>query len=174
MKNDGAVVSEYPPDIPKAPENFRRRNRIISGLSMGVLVIEAAQKSGTGITVKHARTQKRPIFSIPSNLGNKKGEGTNRLLKRDGILVTDVNDIFEYYNMKKVKQITLDEIEEKIEVEIKPEYQEIYKVIKSGNTHINQISKATKMSIAEISSILLMMELEGLIKSLSGNNYEIL
>lgn len=173
LKNNGAVISEYLPDTQKAPDNFRRRNRIVSGLSQGVLVIEAAQKSGTGITVNHARKQKKPIFCIPSNIGNKKGEGTNRLLKRDGILVTDVNDILEYYNMKKIKQITLDELEERIELEIKPEYQEIYKAIKGGDNHINQISKSTKMSIAEISSILLMMELEGLVVSKSGNRYEI-
>lgn len=173
LKNNGAVISEYPPDTPKAPDNFRKRNRIVSGLSMGVLVIEAAQKSGTGITVSHARRQKRPIFGIPSSIDNKKGEGTNRLLKRDGILVTDINDILEYYNMKKIKQVTLDELEERIELEIKPEYQEIYESIKAGACNVNQICKKTKMNVAEISSILLMMELEGLIANKSGNNYEI-
>lgn len=173
LENNGAVISEYPPDTPKAPDNFRRRNRIVSGLSMGVLVIEAAQKSGTGITVNYARRQRKPIFGIPSSIENKKGEGTNRLLKRDGILVTHINDILEYYNMKKIKQITLDELEEKIELEVKPEYQKIYKAIKSGANHINQICKITKMNVSEISSILLMMELEELIVSKPGNYYEL-
>lgn len=174
LKNNGAVISEYPPNTEKAPNNFRRRNRIVSGLSQGILVIEAAQKSGTGITVNYARKQKKPIFALPSSIENKKGEGTNRLLKRDGILVTDVNDILEYYNMKKVKQITIDDIEEKIKIDIKPEYQKIYDVLKDGRRHINQISIITKMKISEVNSILLMMELEGLIRSLPGNNYEIL
>lgn len=174
LKNNGAVISEYPPDAEKAPNNFRRRNRIVSGLSMGVLVIEAAQKSGTGITVNYARRQRKPIFGLPSSVESKKGVGTNRLLKRDGILVTDVNDILEYYNMKKARQITIDEIEERIKIEVKPEYQEMYNVLIGGVKHINQISKITKLNMAEISSILLMMELEGLIKSLPGNNYELL
>ena len=89
-------------------------------------------------------------------------------------MVTDVNDILEYYNMKKVKQITIDDIEEKIKIDIKPEYQKIYDVLKDGRRHINQISIITKLKISEVNSILLMMELEGLIRSLPGNNYEIL
>lgn len=157
----------------KYPNNFRKRNRIISGLSMGVLVIEAAQKSGTGITVNYARRQGKAIFCIPNSLENKKGEGTNRLLKRDGKLVTNANDILEYFNMKKMKQISIDEIEKQVEIEIKPEYKKIYKIIQNGEIHINQISKEAKMSIAELNSQLLMMELEGLIESKPGNNYEI-
>lgn len=138
---------------------------------MGVLVIEAAQKSGTGITVNYARRQRKAIFCIPNSLENKKGEGTNRLLKRDGKLVTNANDILEYFNMKQIKQISIDEIEKQIDV--KPEYKKIYKVIQKGKIHINQISKETKINIGELNSKLLMMELDGLIESKPGNNYEI-
>lgn len=173
LNNDGAIITEYSPEIKKLPDNFRKRNRIISGLSMGVLVIEAAQKSGTGITVNYARQQNKPIFCIPNSLENKKGVGTNRLLKRDGILVTDANDILEYFNMKKIKQISIDEIEKNIEVSVKPEYKKIYEVIETGITNINQISKQTKINITDLNSILLMMQLEGLIESKPGNNYEI-
>lgn len=171
LKNNGAIITEYEPNVEKRPDNFRKRNRIISGLSMGVLVIEAAQKSGTGITVNYARRQKKAIFCIPNSLENKKGEGTNRLLKRDGKLVTNANDILEYFNMKQIKQISIDEIEK--QVDVKPEYKKIYKVIQKGEIHINQISKETKMNIGELNSKLLMMELEGLIESKPGNNYVI-
>ncbi len=174
LNNKGAIITEYQPNIERAPDNFRKRNRIISGLSMGVLVIEAAQKSGTGITVGYARRQKKPVFCIPNSLENKKGEGTNRLLKRDAILATDVNDILEYYNMKKIKQISFDEIEKRIEIPVKPEYAKVYKIIEKGPIHINQISKETGMSIGELNSLLLMMELEGLISNKSGNNYEVI
>ena len=173
LNNNGTIISEYPPNTPKKPDNFRKRNRIVSGLSMGVLVIEAAQKSGTGITVNHARRQKKPIFGIPSSIENKKGEGTNRLLKRDGILVTEINDILEYYNMKTIKQVTLDEVE-KIEIEIKPEYQKIYNILKGGTKNINEICKVTKINVSEISSMLLMLELEGVVVSKPGNYYELL
>lgn len=173
LNNHGAIITEYPPNVEKCPDNFRKRNRIISGLSMGVLVIEAAQKSGTGITVKYARSQGKSIFCIPNSLENKKGEGTNRLLKRDGILVTNANDILEYYNMKKINQISIDEIEAQIDIEVKPEYRKIYDTIRKGIININQISKQTGISITELNSLLLMMELEGLIESKPGNNYEI-
>lgn len=141
---------------------------------MGVLVIEAAEKSGTGITVDYARKQNKAIFCIPNSLENKKGVGTNRLLKRDGILVTSANDILEYYNMKKIKQISIDDIEKQTDIEVKPEYKKIYKVIEKGPIHINQISKKVEINISELSSILLMMELEGLIECKPGNNYEII
>ena len=124
---------------------------------MGVLVIEAAQKSGTGITVNYARRQGKAIFCIPNSLENKKGEGTNRLLKRDGKLVTNANDILEYFNMKQIKQISIDEIEK--QVDINPEYKKIYKLIQKGEIHLN--------------SKLLMLELAGLVESKPGNNYEI-
>lgn len=180
LNNNGTIITEYPPNVSKAPDNFRKRNRIISGLSMGVLVIEAAQKSGTGITVNYARKQCKPIFCIPNSLENKKGEGTNRLLKKDGILVTDANDILEYYNMKKIKQISIEEIETSVgmsiarPIEIKPEYQEIYKIINKGEININQLSRETNINIAELNSLLLMMQLEGLITEKTGNNYKIL
>ncbi len=174
LNKGGLIITEYEPDICSAADNFRKRNRIISGLSIGVLVIEAAQKSGTGITVNYARKQNKPIFCIPNSLENPKGEGTNRLLKRDGILVTNVNDILEYYNKSKVKQISIEEIENKKQIQVKPEYEKVYKIIKEGPIHINKISKESGINISELNSLLLMMELEGLITNKAGSNYEVL
>ena len=173
LNNNGTIVTEYEPDTKKVPNNFRRRNRIVSGLSIGVLVIEAAYRSGTGITVDYARRQKKPIFGLPSSIENKKGVGTNRLLKRDGILVTDTNDILEFFKLRKTKQIGIEEIEQIDRLEIKDEYKEIYKIIENGNTNINQIRKISNLNISELSSKLLMMELEGLIETKPGSNYEI-
>ena len=173
LNNKGTIITEYEPDVEISPNNFRRRNRIISGLSMGVLVIEAAEKSGTGITVNYARSQKKPIFVIPSNIESKKGVGTNRLLKRDGILVTDSDDILKYFKMDKITQIKIEDIEEYNKLEIKKEYKDIYMTIKNGITNINQISRTLCLSISELNSKLLMMELEGIIEVKSGNNYEI-
>ena len=79
--------------------------------------------------------------------------------------------ILEYFNIKQIKQISIDEIEK--QVDVKPEYKKIYKVIQKGEIHINQISKETKINIGELNSKLLMMELEGLIESKPGNNYEV-
>lgn len=172
LKNDGTVITEYAPNIQACADNFRKRNRIVSGISLGVLVVEAAEHSGTGITVNYARTQRKPIFSIPSNINNLKGAGTNRLLKRDGILVTDVNDILEYYDLPQIIQTNIEEIIIK-PVEIKPEYKKIYDVICEGPIHINKISQKLNISIAELNSTLLMMELEGIIESLPANMYKV-
>ena len=172
LKNDGTVITEYAPNIQACADNFRKRNRIVSGISLGVLVVEAAEHSGTGITVNYARIQRKPIFSIPSNINNLKGVGTNRLLKRDGILVTDVNDILEYYDLPQIIQTNIEEVIIK-PVEIKPEYKKIYDVICEGPIHINKISQKLNISIAELNSTLLMMELEGIIESLPANMYKV-
>lgn len=173
LNNDGTIITEYEPKTIACSDNFRKRNRIVSGLSMGILVVEAAEHSGTGITVNYARKQKRPIFCIPSNIDNRNGKGTNRLLKKDGILVTDANDILSYYNMNKVKNFNIDEFVNNTEYTIKEEYKEFYKIINTSPIHINQICRITGKNISEVSSILLMMELEGLVENETGNVYKI-
>jgi DNA processing protein len=173
LESGGTVITEFEQNVEPCPDNFRKRNRIISGISTGLLVIEAAQKSGTGITINYARKQKKPIFAIPSSLENKKGQGTNRLLKKDGILVTGAEDILDFFNIKKNKQISIDEI---IQVtNIKSEYKEIFEIIKSKKEkiHINEVARLCRMSINEIESKLLMMELEELIENENGKYYKI-
>lgn len=171
INNNGTVISEYKPDTIKTPNNFRKRNRIISGLSMGVLVVEAAAKSGTGITINYARVHKKPIFGIPSGIDNKNGIGTNRLLKRDGIFVTDINDILEYFMLTKTKQIKIEDINKISEIEIKEEYKDIYNLIKNNIININDISRISNIAIPELTYRLIMMEIDGLIESKPGNNY---
>ena len=95
IENDGLIISEYPPNIEAESSNFRARNRIISGISIGVLVIEAKYRSGTSITAKYAKKQGRPVFTIPHELENPNGVGTNRLLKNGATLVTDTMDILK-------------------------------------------------------------------------------
>lgn len=73
LENDGLIVSEYPPQIKKQSKNFVERNRIISGLSFGIVVIEASKRSGTSITARHARSQRRKVFALPHEIWNKHG-----------------------------------------------------------------------------------------------------
>ena len=99
LDNGGLVMSEYPPDIKAKSKYFLERNRIVSGLSLGVLVVEAAYRSGTSVTAKLAKTQGRKVFALPHEIWDSHGVGTNRLIKTGATLVTCVEDILdELYN----------------------------------------------------------------------------
>lgn len=97
IEENGVVITEYPPSTRPYGHNFPQRNRIISGLSRGLLVIEAGQKSGTFITADYARDYGRDIFAVPGGIFRENSEGTNLMIKRGAILTTSVRDIFECY-----------------------------------------------------------------------------
>ena len=105
LENDGLVISEYSPDIRPKSSYFLKRNRIISGLSLGVLVVEAAYRSGTSVTAKLARNQKRKVFALPHEIHDLHGVGTNSLIRKGAILTTCVEDILcefkEFKNLLK-------------------------------------------------------------------------
>ena len=165
LKKGGAIVSEYSPDIEACSQQFVARNRIVSGLSIGVLVIEAMYRSGTTITAKFAKQQGKSIFCVPSNLGRKNGVGTNNLIKEGAKLVTEVDDILNHFKMEKQKI-------KKVEMHIPQEYMSIYKAIEDEPTHIDFICKKLNTKTSDINSTIMMMELEGYIKSLPGNYIE--
>lgn len=166
LDNKGTVITEYKPDIDVFPEGFRKRNRIVAGLSLGTFVVEAKQRSGTSITAEYAREFNRKIFCIPHLIEDKSGIGTNRLLKKGAILVTDVFDILQHYE---IPDVNYDE--ENYEVQIPQQYQECYKLIGTEAISANEISKKIKKNISEVNTILTMLELEGLIKSMPGNSF---
>ena len=95
VKNGGAIITEYEPHTKPLPMNFPSRNRIISGLSNGVLVVEAKQKSGTLITVDYALEQGKDVFVIPGNITSINSYGTNELIKQGAKLVTNTKEIIE-------------------------------------------------------------------------------
>ena len=174
LETGGTIITEYAPNINIKSEQFRKRNRIVSGLSMGVLVIEAEHRSGTTITANYARQQEKPIFCIPNSIDNPKGIGTNELLKKDAILVTNIEDILYTLNLENMKQISIEEFQEsKLDnnKEIKEEYKKFYNILSDTPMHINEICKKLKINIQDASSTLLMMEMEGLIKNVTGNQY---
>lgn len=96
-KEKGALISEYPPDTPAIPRNFPIRNRIISGLSLGVIVVEAGKKSGALITANMAKKQGRDVFAVPGDIDKEQSIGPNNLIKNGAKLVTSVEDILEEY-----------------------------------------------------------------------------
>ena len=164
LKYGGAVITEYEPDIDVFPQGFRDRNRIVAGLGMGVLVVEAKEKSGTGITAEYAKQFNRRVFCVPHRIGDEAGIGTNRLIKRGAMLVTEAQDLLPFFkNIKSTKNEDTD-----LQIEIPEEYKTVYDVLQSP-LNADEISKKTKMNIIEINTILTMLELEGYVESMPGN-----
>ena len=177
LKMGGAIVSEYPGSTRAESERFRQRNRIISGLSLGVLVIEAEYRSGTTITARFAKEQGRDVFCIPNSITNKKGRGTNILLQKGAKLVLQPKEIIEGYTGEKAKQISIEELEENKKSEItyangiKEEYKELYSFLAKG-FGINEIIINTGINLQELYEMLFLMEIDGIIKNVNGK-YEI-
>lgn len=161
IENGGCIVSEYPPETPVDKARFPKRNRIISGLSMGVLVIEARYRSGTSITAKQAIIQHKEVFCVPHPLDNPTGYIPNLLISQGAQLVTSGNDILKYYNEEEQYQ----------NQEIPQDYQEIYSLIGQLPISANSITKILHIDIAKVTESLFMLELDGFIKQLPGNVY---
>lgn len=177
IDNGGAVISEYENNVEAESKRFIERNRIVSGMSIGVLVIEAAFRSGTSITAKMAMQEQKPIFCIPHDISDKLGVGTNKLLKNGAKCVVTAEDILQEYEFLKELKVNneINNYHEKRKIEeIPKEYREIYKSIENEPTNINTICKKSKLDITEVNIGLTILELEGYIKRLPGNIFQIL
>ena len=163
IKNDGLIVTEYGLYEERKSENFPKRNRIMSGISDGILVIEARNKSGTLITARYAKEQGKKLFCLPGNVGNKSSVGSNELIKNGAILVTDINDILNVIVKKPREEIK--------EPAISSEYKKVYNILTNTPMHINEICKKANSPMAEVNQIITMLEIEGLIKSLPNNEF---
>lgn len=150
--------------------NFPKRNRIISGISNGVLVVEAEHRSGSTITAKFAKEEEKNVYAIPSNITSSTGIGTNRLIREGAILVTKPSQIIKDFNQKKLSKP--EKVKSK-KIKIPKEYKSIYYILKENPMYINEISKKEKKSISEINGILTLMEIEGYITRLDQNQYKI-
>lgn len=171
IQNNGLIITEYEENEEAESKKFLERNRIVSGLAIGTLVIEGGYRSGTSVTAKLTKEQGKKVFCIPSSLENKKGITPNKLIKEGAFLVTEAEDITSKYPELKLKK----KHEEKFKKEIlvNEEYKEIYNCLDSEKViHINEIAKIVNLSINEISYKLMMLELEDKIVSLPGNNYK--
>lgn len=170
IQNGGCIITEYEPNEKTKSTNFPKRNRIISGIAKGTLVIEAAQRSGSLITARYTKEQRKPLFCIPSNLGETKSVGTNNLIKEGAILTTSVNDIFEELDIK--KRLREEIVEPNIKVDKK--YEIVYNVLENMPITVDEISKKTKLDVSQTNHILTMLEIEGLIKCYPGNEYSLI
>ena len=175
LENNGLIISEYEANVEADSNKFLERNRIVAGLSIGVLVVEGGYRSGTSVTAKIAKKQEKNVFCIPSSLENSKGLTPNKLIKEGAFLVTEVEDIISKYPELKLEKKNIDSIKNNMQKikKIPEEYKLIYNALDTEKlTHINQISKKTGLKIQEINYKLMMMELENLIITFPGNNYK--
>lgn len=165
LKNGGCLISEYPSGTPGYPSNFPARNRIISGLSLGVLVIEAKMKSGALITANWARAQKRKLFAVPGSIYSLNSKGPHFLIKRGAILIENADDILKELNLPRPK------IPKKQNKGETPEENLILDILREKPLHIEKIIEKTNLPAKKILSILAIMEIKGQVRNLGGNIY---
>ncbi|MGQ0793512.1 MAG: DNA-processing protein DprA [Deltaproteobacteria bacterium] len=170
----GAVISEFPMGALPDAVNFPRRNRIISGLSLAVLVVQASEKSGSLITASFALEQGRDVFAVPGNVGNKQSAGTNKLIKQGAKLVESAEDILsEISSLGKFSRGSGGQKAESPDPDnLSQEERAIYLALGDGAAHIDQILQATGMDSGRALSALLSLELAGSISQLPGKIFQ--
>lgn len=163
----GCIISEYPIDSGPRAENFPRRNRIISGLTLGTLVTEAGNSSGACITAEFALEQNREVFAVPGSIYSAQSQGTNKLLQHGAKLVRNVSDIMDELNLGS----TMNQLDFKHLVPENETETLIINFLSQEAKHIDEVCRSSGMSIGLVSSTLAMMELKGLVRQLGGMNY---
>jgi len=174
MAQKGCLISEYPLGTMPLAENFPRRNRIISGLSCGVLVIEAAEKSGSLITAQYALEHGRDVFAVPGNISFATSRGCNRLIKQGAKLVDCVEDILEELPGRErlISDAPLFQSTPR-SFALLPKEAAIYELLIRSPLHIDDIISQTELTAGEVSSMLLHLELKGAVVPLPGTHYAV-
>lgn len=167
LENGGCIISEYAPEVEKNSKHFPERNRIVSGLADGVLIVEAMYRSGTSITARLAKEQNKKVYCIPSNIDSKNGYGTARLIQEGAKLVLSPQDIL----IDLGKNVVPNELIEETEVEVDEQYRDIYNVLSRIPMNVNDIVKKSKKSMVEVNTTLTMLELQGLVKQVGVGEF---
>ena len=168
IQQQGAVVSEYPLGVRSDPRSFPRRNRLISGMSLGTLVIEAPNKSGAVWTVRHALDQNREVFCVPGSIFSPVSQFTNRMIQEGAKLVSSYTDVLEELNLTVVAhQVEMPLIQDPgDEAETA-----LLQHLDDEPLHFDDIRKSASLPIASISSLLSMLELRGKVKQVGCMHY---
>ena len=181
----GALISEFPFGTPPNAPNFPARNRIISGISLGVVVVEASEKSGSLITARIALEQGREVFAVPGSIDSSGSRGTNKLIKQGAKLIENVEDILEEILpqvtrapkvVKPDQRQKQPDDQQKIltsspDLVLKETEKTVWQVLSQKPVHIDQIITSTGLTAHEVLVILLNLELQGLIEQKPGKTY---
>lgn len=176
VSENGAVVSEFGLGTPPISHNFPQRNRIISGISLGVIVVQASEKSGSLISASFALDQNKEVFAVPGNIDNKLSRGSNWLIKKGAKLVETVDDVlleFEAFANLKSSGLFEEERTQKVLDKLSQNQKEVYSVLSSEPQHIDDIHKKTGIESANLLSILLTLELNDYVQQLPGKIFQI-
>jgi len=170
----GACISEFPMSVPPMATNFPRRNRVISGLSVGTLVIEASEKSGSLITARLAAEQGREVFAVPGEVFSKMSQGTHNLIKQGAALVETVEDIIDALSLdipRAPETKAAPEIEKPPDIKLGDEEQAVWDVLTQTPMHIDDIARLSNLTASKVSSTLVMLELKGIVQQLPGKMF---
>jgi DNA processing protein len=167
MMERGAIISDYAPGTPPDASNFPPRNRIISGLSLAVVVVEAGETSGALITAEFAAEQGREVFAVPGSILAPQSKGTNKLIQRGALPLLSVNDLMQALDLTHIgeqkavrKTIPADETDARV-----------MNVLSNEPLHVDEIRNQTELPIEKVSATLALMELKGMVRQVGGMNY---
>ncbi len=175
ISHTGCIISEFPLGTQPLAEHFPRRNRIISGLSRGVLVVEAVEKSGSLITARYALDQGREVMAVPGSINITACRGSNRLIKDGAQLVDCVQDILLACQIDKpATELPLLQLQTKTEKprhNLTPREALVYELIAQGPRQMDEIIQALELTAGEVSAMVLGLELKGIVQQLPGSYY---
>ncbi len=167
IAKNGAVISDYPPGTPPESNNFPPRNRIISGLSRVVVVIEAGETSGALITSTFAAEQGRDVFALPGSIYANQSKGTNRLIHQGARPLLDVKDVLDALNIEQVQEYR----QARLDLPADPLEQQLLNVLGYEPVHIDDLGSNCGLGMDTLTATLTMMELKGLVRQVGGMNY---
>ena len=167
LRQGGALVSEFPLTYPALPENFPRRNRIISALSIGVIVVEADEKSGALITAHAALEQGREVFACPGPMDSPLSRGCHRLIQQGAKLIVEVEDVFEELKIPLVHHLS----REQEVVDLDPREAALYRHLSDRPLSVDLLAEQSRLPVQEALSTLLQLELKQLVRAYPGKRF---
>lgn len=167
IRQHGALLSDYPPETRPDAANFPPRNRIISGLSAAVVVVEAGEKSGALITANFAQLQGRPIYAVPGSIYAVQSKGANALIRDGSEILTDIPSFLTKLNLDRLNG----ELTARRSLPVGATEAQILAVLSTDPLHVDDISNLSGLPIQQVTSTIALMELKGLVRPLGAMNY---